>query len=53
MVLVWKPQGNRSLGGPECRWKDNITMDLTEICWKALICLRRGGSRGGSSEVAT
>ena len=35
-VLVGKPEGNRPLGRPRCRWEDHITMDLQEV----------GGSRG-------
>jgi hypothetical protein len=27
-VLVGKPEGNRPLGRPRCRWEDNIKMDL-------------------------
>jgi hypothetical protein len=30
-VLVEKPEGNRPLGRPRCRWKDNIKMDLQEV----------------------
>jgi len=30
-VLVGKPEGKRSLGRPECRWEDNINMDLQEV----------------------
>ena len=30
-VLVWKPEGNRTLGRPRCRWEDNIKMDLQEV----------------------
>jgi hypothetical protein len=33
-VLVGKPEGKRTLGGPRCRWEDNIKMDLKEVgCW--------------------
>jgi hypothetical protein len=32
-VLVGKPQGKRPLGGPKCRWLDNIIIDLREIGW--------------------
>ena len=46
MVLVWKPQGNRSLGRTECRWEDNIASDRTGIGWKAMISLRRRGNSG-------
>jgi hypothetical protein len=27
-VLIWKPEGNRSLGRHKRRWKDNMKMDL-------------------------
>jgi hypothetical protein len=30
-LLVGKPDGNRPLGRPRCRWMDNIKMDLLEI----------------------
>ena len=30
-VLVRKPEGNRSLRRPRCRWEDNIKMDLHEV----------------------
>ena len=30
-VLVGKPEGKRPLGGPRCRWVDNIRMDLQEV----------------------
>jgi hypothetical protein len=29
---VWKPEGNRPLGRPSCKWEDNIKMDLQEGC---------------------
>jgi hypothetical protein len=32
-VLVGKPEGNRALGRPKCRWEDGIIMDLREIGW--------------------
>ena len=32
-VLVGKPEGKRPLGKPRCRWKDNIKMDLREMCY--------------------
>jgi hypothetical protein len=32
-LLVRKPEGNRSLGRPRCRWVDNIKMDLVEVGW--------------------
>jgi hypothetical protein len=30
-VLVGKPEGKMPLGGPRCKWDDNIRMDLEEI----------------------
>jgi len=28
MVLVGRPEGKKTLGGPKSRWKDNIKVDL-------------------------
>ena len=41
-VLVGKPEGNRPLGRPRCRWEANIKMDLQEV----------GGGRGNWMELA-
>jgi hypothetical protein len=30
-LLVGKPEGNRPLGRPRCRWVDNIRMDLGKV----------------------
>ena len=30
-VLVGKPEGNKSLGRPRSRWKDNIKIDPQEV----------------------
>ena len=30
-VLVGKPEGNRPLGRPGCRWENNIKLDLQEV----------------------
>ena len=30
-VLVGKPKGNRPLGRPRLRWKDNINMDFQKV----------------------
>jgi len=30
-ILVGKPEGNKLLGKPRCRWKDNTEMDLQEV----------------------
>jgi hypothetical protein len=32
-LLVWKPEGKRSLRRPRHRWVDNIRMDLREVGW--------------------
>ena len=34
-ILTGKPTGKRPLGWPRRRWKDNIRMDLEEICINA------------------
>jgi hypothetical protein len=33
MILVGKPKRKRPLGRPQCRWVDNVKMDLVEIGW--------------------
>jgi hypothetical protein len=30
-LLMWKPEGKRTLGRPRRRWVDNIRMDLGEV----------------------
>jgi len=40
-VLVGKPEGQRPLGKPSCRWEDNIKKDLQvvgccDMDWNAL-----------------
>jgi hypothetical protein len=30
-VLVGKPEENRPLGRPRCRWMDNVQMDLQDV----------------------
>jgi hypothetical protein len=32
-ILVGKPEENRPIGRPGCRWVDNIRMDHREIGW--------------------
>jgi len=44
-VLVGKPKGKRSLGGPRHRWEDNIKMDLQEVGCGGGRGLDRAGSR--------
>jgi hypothetical protein len=31
IVLERKPEGNRPLGRPRCRWVDNVKLDVREI----------------------
>jgi hypothetical protein len=31
-----KPEGKRLCGRPECRWEDNIRIDLSEIGWEGV-----------------
>jgi hypothetical protein len=30
-ILVRKPEENKSVGGPSCRWEDNIKMNLRKM----------------------
>ena len=34
--LVGRTEGKRPLGGPRCRWEDNIKMDIQEVGREAL-----------------
>jgi hypothetical protein len=38
-ILVGKPEGERSLGRPICRWVDNIRMDLRETGGDDMDCI--------------
>jgi hypothetical protein len=44
-VLVEKPEGNRPLGRPRCRWEDGIRMDLREIGWRGVDWIRLSQDR--------
>jgi hypothetical protein len=35
-MLVGKPEENRQLGRPRCRWVDSIKMDLRGMRWYGL-----------------
>jgi hypothetical protein len=35
-LLVRKPEGNRPLGRPRCRWVYNVKMDILDIGWGGL-----------------
>ena len=48
-----KPERKRPLGGPRCRWEDNIKMDLQEVgrgCrdWMELAWIGRGSKNVGN-----
>jgi len=38
-VLVQKPEGERPLGRPRCRQKDNIKMDLQEVGCEGMVLI--------------
>jgi hypothetical protein len=46
-ILVGKPEGNRPLGRPRCRWVNNIKMDLRVTGWDGMdwIDLAQDGER--------
>jgi hypothetical protein len=46
-VLERKPEGNRPLGRPNCRWEDVIGMDFREIGWGSGFSRLRIGASGG------
>jgi hypothetical protein len=35
-ILVGKPEGNRQCGRHNCRWEDNIRINLKEIGWEGV-----------------
>jgi hypothetical protein len=39
-VLVGKLEGKRPLGRPRREWEDGIRMDLGEIGWVGMDCIR-------------
>jgi hypothetical protein len=36
MMVVFKPEGKRSLRRPRLRWEDNIKLGLKQIEWKCI-----------------
>jgi hypothetical protein len=50
-VVLGKPEGERPLGRPGCRWEDSIKTDIEEMIWVAWTGLfwRRIGASGGLS----
>ena len=46
-VLLWKPEGKRTLGRPKHRWENNIKIDLQEVgAWNGSNWLRIGTGGG-------
>jgi len=45
-VLVWKPEGKRSLGRPRRKWEDNIKMDLQNAECEVMDCIDLAQNRG-------
>jgi uncharacterized protein YciW len=43
--VVGKPEGKRLLWRPRCRWEDNIKMDLQEVGWEAVDCIKLAQER--------
>jgi hypothetical protein len=41
---VGKPEGNKPLGRPWRKWKDNIKIDLQEVRW-GMDCIHRARDR--------
>jgi hypothetical protein len=39
-ILDVKPEGERALGRRRRRWEDNIRMDLRDIRWESVDCMR-------------
>jgi hypothetical protein len=44
-ILVARPEGRRPLGRSRCRWEDNIKMDLSEIGFGDVDCIRMAQDR--------
>jgi hypothetical protein len=38
-ILAAKTEGKRLLGRRNCRWVDNIKIDLREIRWCGMVCI--------------
>jgi hypothetical protein len=45
-ILIGKPEGNRPLGKPMRRWKDNIKMDLWEVGYWVMDYIEQAQDRG-------
>jgi hypothetical protein len=44
-LLVEKPEGNRPLSRPRCRWEDGIRRDLGQIGWEGVNLIRLAQDR--------
>jgi len=44
-VLVGKPEGNRPLWKPRCRWEDNIKMDLQAVGCGSMVWIELAQNR--------
>ena len=45
--FVGKPEGQRPLGRPRRRWKDNIKMDIQEVECEGMDCMQLAQDRDG------
>lgn len=45
MSLVRRPERKTLIGKIKHKWKDNIKIDLREVCWKIVDCNHRLGDR--------
>jgi hypothetical protein len=45
-ILMGKPEGNRPLGRPRCRWVDNTELDLRELGWGGMDWIYLAQDRG-------
>ena len=45
-IVVGKPQREKPLGQPRCRWEDDIKMSLKDIGWEDVDCVEQGQVAG-------
>lgn len=48
-VLVWKPEGRRTLGKLTHRWEENIIINPREIGWRGTDWINRAQERDKST----
>jgi len=46
-ILMWKPEGKRSLGRPTRRWEDNIKMDVQKVGCEGMQWIELAQDRDG------